>query len=89
MKKNLIIFLNPHIWDVNIWQALEIDKFKKKFNIALFELGHLLNKQMVNSFPNKVKSKNIIRPKSLDSFKLYIFSLFKNIKEKNFIGKWC
>ena len=29
MKKNLIIFLNPHIWDVNIWQALEIDKFKK------------------------------------------------------------
>ena len=33
MKKNLIIFLNPHIWDVNIWQALEIDKFKKKFNI--------------------------------------------------------
>lgn len=85
MKKNLIIFLNPHIWDVNIWQALEIDKFKKKFNIALFELGHLLNKQMVNSFPNKVKSKNIIRPKSLDSFKLYIFSLFKKYKGKKIL----
>ena len=85
MRRNLIIFLNPHIWDMNIWQALEIDKFKKKFDVALFELGHLINKSMVNSFPNKIKSNKIIRPHNLENFKFYISCLSKEYKKKKIV----
>ena len=45
-------------------------------------MGHLLNKQMVNSFSNKVKSKGIIRPKSLDSFSYISSVCLKNIRKK-------
>lgn len=70
---------------MNIWQALEIDKFKKKFDVALFELGHLINKSMVNSFPNKIKSNKIIRPHNLENFKFYISCLSKEYKKKKIV----
>ena len=88
-NKNLVIFLNPHIWDLNIWDAMEVEKYKKDFNVVVYELGHFLNKLMVKSFINKVNNKSIVRPVNIKIWRNHIFNLVNRSKKKKILIISC
>ena len=84
-KKSLVIFLHSHIWDLSTWDAMEVEKYKKNSDVIVYELGNFLNKFMVQSFKNNVKSRLIVRPKNVHAWKEHFFNVLKKNDKKKIL----
>ena len=74
-KKKLIIFFHPNIWEQSSLEALEVEKFRKFSNVVAYELGYLINKNLVSAFQNQINKKYIKKFASFYKWKNHFLNL--------------
>ena len=85
MKKTLVVFLHQNIWDQSSLEALEVEKYKKNSDVIAYELGYFVNKNLVNSFKNKVNKDFIKKCSSFSEWKTHLNNLIKKYKENQIL----
>lgn len=84
-KKKLIIFFHPNIWEQSSLEALEVEKFRKFSNVVAYELGYLINKNLVSAFQNRINKKYIKKFASFYKWKKHFLNLINQYDLKDIL----